>query len=77
MEIFNLKVVYSNRCFEQLVFNLLYNYILAINRNKNIAGTKFAGRCPSLYGRIEWMLRCAYNFFALNRDMDKLRSEGI
>ena len=63
VEIFNLKVVYGNRCFEQLMLYLLDNNVLSVNCEKYIAGFKMDCVSPALAWYVERVRRrCDYLF---------------
>ena len=57
MEILNLEVICYLWTFKQFMLYLLYNNILAIEHNENIASSKINRACPTLFGDIERVLR--------------------
>ena len=72
MKSLDLKVINLDRTFKDLVLHFFDNNILTIDSNENITGAKLAGSDPTLYGRVERVLRCANNFFTLNSYMNQL-----
>ena len=70
MEILNLEVICYLWTFKQFMLYLLYNNILAIEHNENIASSKINRACPTLFGDIERVLRCTGQGFAVHRDVN-------
>lgn len=70
--ILDMEIVDSDWCFENLVLNLLNNYILAVDQNQYVAGTELCRLSPSFDGGVERMSGCCYNFFLVHENMDQL-----
>ena len=70
MKALNFKVISGFRSFQQFMLYLLYNDILAIEHDENIASSKINSTCPPLLGDIERMLRRTGQGFAVHRDVN-------
>lgn len=69
MEVFDLKVICYFGAFKQFMLYLLYNNILSIKHDKNIACTKVNRTCPAFRRRIEWVIRSTSDFFTVHSNM--------
>jgi len=71
VEISNLEVVNIDWLFEYLMLSFLNNYILAVDQNKNISGTKINRGSPTNFGNVERMLRSCCYFLTIDSQVYK------
>ena len=72
MEILNLEVIYLNRTFKQLMLNLLYYYIITVEKLQLVTCTKLYSRSPPFDRRVERMFIRADNLLSVYFDVYKL-----
>lgn len=69
----NLEIIDIDGAFQDLVLDFLDNDILAVDKDKNITGTKLASLGPTLNRRIERMSRRGDDLLAAYKNMNQLR----
>ena len=72
MEILNLEVICRLRAFKQFMLYLLYDNILAIKHNENIARSEVDSGSLTLDRRVERMFGRADDFLAVYRNVNPL-----
>lgn len=68
---FDLEVIDSNRCLEDLVLDLLDYNVLPVDEHKNITGTELSCIRPTFYWGVERVSERSNNLLTIHKNMDQ------